>query len=283
MPNDVSKMQTPGDMVDFAQTLADVSRAMTLQAMDGGAGLGMSVKPDRSFVTATDEAIEVHLRDLIAARFPDHGILGEEGPKDGTGAEAEAVWVLDPIDGTAAFIAGIPVFSTLIAWCLRGRPVVGVMDFPALGLRYVGVRGRATTLNGAPLGCSAKTELSTAFMSASNPDLFAPDEAPVLEALRTETAWRVWGSAALAYGRLAEGRIDLSLDAGFKIWDVAAMVPVVEGAGGTITDWQGQPITLDTGTQVLAAGNAALHAAALKRVRAAGAATRPSMTQGAGE
>ena len=135
-------MQAPEVMVAFAQTLADASRAMTLQAMDTGAGRGMSMKPDCSFVTATDGAIESHLRDLIAARFPDHGILGEEGPDGAAGSDAEAVWVLDPIDGTAAFIAGIPVFSTLIAFCLQGRPVVGVMDFPALGLRYLGARGQ---------------------------------------------------------------------------------------------------------------------------------------------
>ena len=248
------------DLVAFALDLAEISRSMLAQAVAGADPLAQ-IKPDRTFVTATDAAIERRLREVIAARHPDHGILGEEEAPLNPGAPL--VWVLDPIAGTAAFIAGIPVSSTLIALCRDGVPVVGVMDFPALGQRFLGVTGQPTRLNGAPVAVRRGADMARAILSTSNPDFYAPAQRPALDALRSRTAWRIYGTAALAYGRLAQGRIDLGVDAGLKIWDYAPFVPVIQGAGGIITDWHGQPLTLDSGPCILAAGCATLHAQAL--------------------
>ena len=247
--------------VRFAERLADAAAAM----IEAGGASGTSMKPDRSFVTEMDLAIEARLREMIADEYPDHGILGEEFAA--TRLTAEYVWILDPIDGTAAFVAGMPVYGTLIALARNGLPVVGVIHFPATRERWVGAKGRETTLNGQPCQTRRGAALGDAIMSASNPDFFGAEEKPVLAALSAVTAWRVYGGAALSYGRLASGRIDLSLDAGLKIHDYAAFVPILEGAGGIITDWQGKPLTLDSGPHVLAAGDARRHAAALDLIR----------------
>lgn len=256
-------------LANFALELAAASRSR-ISDEDLAVRPEARSKPDRSFVTETDAAVEHQLRALIAARFPGHGILGEEAA--GTWVDAEYVWVLDPIDGTAAFIAGIPVYSTLIALCRDARPVVGVMDFPALGLRWVGVSGETTRLEGAPVNTRPCADMTSAILSTSNPDFFSSAQRPAFESLRARTAWRIYGTAALAYGRLAQGRIDLAIDAGLKIWDIAALVPVIEGAGGRVTDWDGKPITLQSGPCILAAGDATLHTRALEFIAGADAA-----------
>jgi histidinol phosphatase-like enzyme (inositol monophosphatase family) len=247
--------------VRFAEHLADAAAAM----IGGDGPKDTSVKPDKSFVTELDLAIERRLRELIAAEFPDHGVLGEEF--DAVRPTAEHVWILDPIDGTAAFVAGMPVYGTLIALARRGEPIVGAMHFPATRERWVGAKGRPTTLNGTTCRTRAGSALADAIMSTSNPDFFDAGEKRALAALSAATAWRIYGGAALSYGRLASGRTDLALDAGLKVHDYAAFVPILEGAGGVITDWQGKRLTLDGGPRVLAAGDARRHAAALELVR----------------
>jgi len=258
-------------LVAFALDLADASRSMTAQAVLA-ADPSAQFKPDRTFVTATDAAIERRLREMIAARFPDHGILGEEEAPLNPGAGH--VWVLDPIDGTAAFIAGVPVYSTLIAMCRDGVPVIGVMDFSAIDARFLGVTGRQTLLNGTPIAARRGADMAQAMMSTSNPDFYSPALLPAFETLRGRTAWRIYGTSALAYGRLAQGRIDLAIDTGLKVWDYAPFVPVIEGAGGIITDWAGAPLTLDSGPCILAAGCADLHAQARELVSASLTANR---------
>lgn len=253
-------------LTEFAGKLAGASRAMMSAALDGSDPVAQ-VKADRTFVTATDASIERHLRELISDSFPDHGILGEEEAP--FKLDAEYVWVLDPIDGTAAFLAGVPVYSTLIALLHKGRPVIGVMDFSAIDARWVGVVGHATCLNGRPVATRACSDLAKAFLSTSNPDFYADDELPALNALRARTAWRIYGTSALAYGRLAEGRIDIAIDTGLKLWDFAAFVPIIEGAGGRMTDWAGQPLNIDSGPRILAAGSAELHELGLDHVRQA--------------
>ncbi len=253
-------------MLDFAMMLADSARRMVLWAALPEA----ETKPDRSFVTATDRAVEDHLREMIADRFPDHGILGEEGQDVAPGADQ--VWVLDPIDGTAAFVAGVPVHGTLIALAQGGVPVLGVIDMHVTGQRWVGAAGHPTRLlhQGRSTDCCTRKgqSLDRAILSASNPDFFSVAERPALDALREATAWRVWGASCMAYGLLASGRIDLSLDTALAVHDWAPFAPIIEGAGGKVTDWQGRPLRLDSGPQVLAAGDPTLHARALGLIRA---------------
>lgn len=248
-------------MISFAIELADAAREMVARA-----GLpDPETKPDRSFVTATDRAVEERLREMIYHRFPDHGILGEEGEDVAPGADY--VWVLDPIDGTAAFVAGVPVHGTLIALAQDGVPVLGLIDMHVTGQRWVGEVGQPTFLHqaGRTTVCRARRglDMNRAILSASNPDFFTETERPALDALRKATAWRIWGASCMAYGLLASGRIDLSLDTALAVHDWAPFAPIIEGAGGKVTDWQGRPLRLDSGPRVLAAGDPDLHRQAL--------------------
>ncbi len=259
----------PGDkLLDewlrFAHTLADAAHALLAPAASHRAEAQM--KADRSFVTSLDEQIEARLREMIVGRYPRHGILGEEAGAQAL--DAEAVWILDPIDGTAPFVAGLPAFGTLIALAWQGVPILGVVHLPVVNQRYVGVAGRASTLNGKTIRTRACVDLSAAILTTSNPDFLGPSERPVLDALRKPTSWRIYGGCCMSYGLLASGRADLAIDAGLALYDYAAFRPLIEGAGGVITDWQGRPITLASGSQVLAAGDAARHGEALALIAA---------------
>ena len=252
--------------ITFALEMADAARRV-LTAHAGGAP-GLSVKPDRSLVTQIDLMIEAELRAMIADRFPSHGIIGEE---EGTeAADASAVWILDPIDGTAPFIVGLPVYGTLIALAIDGVPRLGVIDIPGVDARWLGAPGRQTTCNGRPVSVRPCAELALAMMTNSNQDYIPPAGRPALEALRAATATRVYGGAALNYGRLAEGRTDLALDAGQKVFDFAPFRPVIEGAGGVITDWRGAPLTIESDGHILAAGDARVHGQALDLIAGLG-------------
>lgn len=252
-------------MLEFALHLADTARQMVQASVPALA----ETKPDRSFVTATDRAIEARLRELITDRHPDHGIIGEEFGD--VARDAQTIWVLDPIDGTAAFVTGVPMHGTLIALLQGGVPVLGIIDMHVTGQRWVGLHGAPTRLHhmGAVIPCHTRTgrPLHQAILSASNPDFFGPDERAALSALSEHTAWRVWGASCMAYGLLASGRTDLALDTGLEIYDWAPFAPIIEGAGGKVTDWAGRPLAIDSGAQVLAAGDPALHAQALDLIR----------------
>lgn len=246
----------------FADLLATESR--TLLAPGMGLRPTVEVKPDRSLVTELDRRLETRLRELIVARYPHHGILGEED--EPARLDADLVWILDPIDGTAAFIAGVPVYGTLIALAHEGVPVIGIIDQPATGDRWIGVAGRPTTHSGRPCATRPCPALSEAIVSASNPDFFSESERPALDALRARTRWRIYGGCCMSYGLLASGRTDLAIDTKLQVYDYAPFRPIIEGAGGCITDWQGAPLTLASGPQVLAAGDRARHGEALAEV-----------------
>ncbi|MCO5089712.1 inositol monophosphatase family protein [Bosea sp. (in: a-proteobacteria)] len=241
--------------VAFATELANTSRRMIEQNRRDR--LGVSLKPDRSLVTMMDMAIERELRAMIKSRFPEHGIIGEEQAWENE--DAEFVWILDPIDGTASFIAGMPVYGTLIALAHRGVPVLGIIDIPPVDARWLGVSGQPTLKNGAPCRVKPCPDLSLAMMSTSNPDFYSKAERPALDLLRARTNWRIYGGAALAYGLLSDGGTDVALDTGLKIYDFAPFRPIIEGAGGVITDWRGNPITLKSGPRILAAGDRQKH------------------------
>ena len=260
------------DFVAFARELADAAHAMLAPA--GRLRPDATLKPDRSFVTEFDLEIEHRLRTMIAARYPSHGVIGEE--HSATDEQAELVWVLDPIDGTAPFIAGAPVYGTLIALAHEGVPVVGVIDQAATGDRWVGARGRPTTHQSGTCRTRVCAALGEAILTSSNPDFFAADEKPALDALRAVTAWRIYGTACMAYGLLASGRTDIALDTGFKVHDFAPFVPILAGAGGRITDWHGRDLTLTSGPRVLAAGDARRHDEALALVERAMAGAAPA-------
>jgi inositol-phosphate phosphatase/L-galactose 1-phosphate phosphatase/histidinol-phosphatase len=243
----------------FSETLADSSRALLLAAAEEAPRVDL--KQDASFVTATDRAVEARLREQIRAAFPDHGIMGEEYGSERL--DAEFVWVLDPIDGTAAWVAGIPVYGTLISLAQGGKPLLGVIDLPATAERLTGISGRGAWHNGKPIRCRKGTALSDAYMTSSNPR-FVPeaDRAPFAR-LDAAVQFTQYGGSCYSYACLARGRTDLAVDAGFDAYDLFAPTAIIEGAGGIVTDWEGQPLDLAWQGRVIAAGDRALHAAAL--------------------
>jgi inositol-phosphate phosphatase / L-galactose 1-phosphate phosphatase / histidinol-phosphatase len=260
----VSNMiDNPASFVSFAEELADEARRMFPSS--GETAPDRHLKPDSSYVTTLDLAIERRLRHMIESRYREHGILGEE--EAGTRLDADWVWVLDPVDGTAPFIAGIPVYGTLIALAHRGRPCLGVIDFPATQDRWIGVSGQISLHNGHACTTRKGLAIENAMQCTMNPDFFSPHEKQALDRMKALTIWRIYGGSAFSYGRLASGTLDIALDTNLKVHDYAAFVPIIQGAGGVITDWEGQPLTLSSGPRVLAAGDAALHHAALIVIR----------------
>lgn len=222
-------------------------------------------KADTSPVTVADREAEAAMRALIAQAYPDHGVIGEEHGAERQGASW--VWVLDPVDGTKAFISGRPLFGGLIALCRDGVPVIGVIDCPALGERWVGVTGKPTTFQGRPARTRPCPELDLATLSATSPQMFAGDDFARFERVRRAVKLPIYGGDCHSYGLLASGFIDLVIETGLKVYDWAALVPVIEGAGGLITDWRGRKLSLDAAGDVVAAGDPRTHAAALALLR----------------
>ena len=221
-------------------------------------------KADTSPVTVADREAETVMRALIEARFPADGIFGEE---HGTArADAEWVWVLDPIDGTKSFISGIPLFGTLIALLHGGRPVLGIIDQPISRERWRGVAGQKSTHNGAAIRTRPCSDLAAATLFATSPDMFQGADAAGFARLKAGAKLTRHGGDCYAYGLVASGFIDCVVEAGLKPYDYCALVPVIEGAGGVMTDWQGQALGLASDGRVLAAGDRRVHAAALTRL-----------------
>ncbi|VVE39538.1 histidinol phosphate phosphatase [Pandoraea morbifera] len=252
----------------FAASLADAVRPLSLGWFRRR--LAVDDKADESPVTIADREVETALRDRIAARYPSHGIWGEEFGK--TGLDAEYVWSVDPIDGTRSFITGHPLWGTLLALLHRGNPVVGVIDIPATGERWVGINDAEAGLREARFGgeactTSPVTALADATVYATSPDIFDAAEYARFERLTKAVSRRRFGGDCYAYGLLASGHIELVMEAGLQTYDYLAVAPVIEAAGGVITDWDGKPLTLTSQGRVLAAANATLHAAALACIR----------------
>lgn len=245
-------------VADFAGSLADIAR--TLARAHFRKTTAFERKADESPVTVADKAIEAALREAIAARFPRHAILGEEA---GMTRGDDHLWVLDPIDGTKSFITGMPLFGALIAFAEKGAPKVGVIEMPALGERWVGTPGGAT-FNGAPAKASGCERLEDARIYTSSPDFFAPDDWARYDALSRRGAMRRFGGDCYQYGLLASGHCDLVVETSLQPYDFMALVPVVAGAGGVMTDWQGRQLSLGSDGKVVASASPALHEVALR-------------------
>ena len=252
----------PAEAFGLAERLADA--AGTVIRPHFRSGIAIDDKADESPVTVADRDAETAMRQLIEAAFPDHGILGEE--HGAVRLDAEFVWVLDPIDGTKAFISGVPVFGTLIALLQGGRPVLGVIDQPISRERWIGAVGRGTTLNGRPARTRACADLGRATLFATAPDMFKGEEIAAFDRLRRSVKLMRWGTDCYATGMVASGHADLVVESSLQTYDFCALVPVIEGAGGIATDWEGRPLGLHSGSRSAIAGDARAHAAALERL-----------------
>ena len=227
-------------------------------------------KDDGGFdpVTIADRAIEARLRELIERAHPDHGVLGEE--EAAKVSEGPWSWTLDPIDGTRGFITGFPMWTTLIACLYEGSPVIGVIDQPFTGERFVGRPEGSMYKRGGverPMRVRPCSTLTDAVISTTDPYLFNPAEAGGFELVRQTAKLARYSADAYAYAMLADGRVDLVIETGLKPYDVHALIPVVRGAGGDITNWTGAPGALEG--QLVAAGDPRARDEALVALRRA--------------
>jgi histidinol phosphatase-like enzyme (inositol monophosphatase family) len=228
-------------------------------------GVVADQKADRSPVTIADRTAEQAMRAVLSERFPSHGVLGEEFGLDRP--DAALRWVLDPIDGTRAFISGRPIFGTLIALFQDDHPIVGIIDQPVTGERWIGASGRATEFRGqyGAAGCRRCPVLADAELSCTSPELIGADR-PRWERLRGAVRRNYWGGDCYAHGLVALGQIDIIAESGMNVWDWGPLVPVIEGAGGSVTDWQGQPLRPDGDGRVLSVGDRTLLPAILREL-----------------
>ena len=222
-------------------------------------------------VTLADKGAEAVIRRLIGQRYPEHGVIGEEMGEDRP--DAEFVWVLDPIDGTRAFVAGLPVWTTLIALRHQGRPVAGSIGQPYLGEVFIGNASGSRLVSAAgerPLKVRTGLPLTHAVIATTDPEgCFNGAELGAWRQLRAAARLARLGCDAYAYAMVACGTLDLVVEAGLKSWDVEAAIPVIEGAGGLVTDWRGEPIGRHGGQMAIAGDRAVLDEALVALRRAA--------------
>lgn len=250
----------PDEFVRLAESLAETARETAQRTTNEPE---VEIKADGTPVTTLDRAVEAALRRIIERHQPGHGIIGEEFGAER--ADRDWVWVLDPVDGTRQFAAGLPNFGTLIALCHEGRPVIGVIAHLFYESVCIGVAGRGTLFNRRPVRCAGADRLSDIVACISDPDAFDARTTPGMQAIRTRTRWNVFDGGCLGYASLARGRLGLCLSGpNLDPFDIAALVPVVEGAGGRITDWQGEPLTIESGGEIVAASSSRLHESALE-------------------
>ena len=247
--------------VRSAQDMADAAGAYIRQA--NLSPFSCEIKSDGSPVTDVDKKTEDIIRKIILNRHPQHGISGEE--RKAHNPDADYVWVIDPIDGTLAFLAGIPVYGTLIALLKHGEPILGIVDMTSTGERWVGQQGKPTLKDGAIVKVSHCNVLSNALLSTSNPDYYNDNDYGSFEKMKFAVRQTVYGGSCMAYAQIATGRVDIGIDAAFDIHDYLPLVPVIEGAGGCICDWNGKSLTQNSGiTNILACANSGLQRQALE-------------------
>ncbi|PXW26437.1 histidinol-phosphatase [Paraburkholderia caballeronis] len=247
----------------FAAQLADEARQISLAYFRRK--LEVETKSDESPVTVADREIEARLRARISAHYPAHGILGEEHGRERM--DAEYVWVIDPIDGTRSFVTGWPIWGTLFAVLHKGRPVFGLIDAPVTGERWTGGPSGAYDQTSGRLQTSDCRRLATANIYATSPDIFDDAERRIFEEVSRTAGSRRFGGDCYAYAMVAAGHVDAVVEAGLQPYDYLAIVPVVEAAGGRVTDWRGDTVGLGSDGRIIAAATPELHAELLAITR----------------
>jgi myo-inositol-1(or 4)-monophosphatase len=256
------------DLLSFAEELADTAARITTQHFRTGTAVENKLDGGFDPVTIADREAERALRAKIAAYLPDHGIRGEEFPE--TPGAGEYRWVLDPVDGTRAFICGVPVWTTLIGLERDGVPILGVIDQPCLRERWTGyAEGDASQFsvrgfhNGGTSGLEELAEAKLMVTDARAGVYLSEKEAEQVAVLDSRVRLTRQGLDSYGFGLVAGGQMDLVVEAGLQWHDIAAVIPVIEAAGGVVTDWHGAPLRDKGGTiQAIAAASPALAEAA---------------------
>ncbi|MEW5299246.1 MAG: hypothetical protein WDW38_003341 [Sanguina aurantia] len=260
--------------IELAHQLADAAAVITRKYFR--TPFDVESKVDASPVTIADKQAEEVMRAMIRKACPGHSIFGEEyGVELGSGEGSRYTWVLDPIDGTKSFITGKPLFGTLISLLHDGTPVLGIIDQSIMKERWLGVAGQPTTLNGVAIQTRPCPELKLAYLYATTPHMFSGATETSFNRVRDAVRIPMYGCDCYAYGLLAAGLADVVVEADLKPYDYMALVPIIQGAGGCVTDWRGQPLRWSPPQpgqelveswpgEVLAAGDARVHSEALK-------------------
>ena len=251
---------TLSEFATFAETLVDASREIILRYWRRD--LEIIDKADESPVTIADRSAEARIREMIEARYPDHGIAGEEYGR--VRMDADYVWSLDPVDGTKAFISGSPLFGTLVALLRNGAPVLGVVDIPATGERWIGGEGLPTRHDGKPVRTRQGRPLEQATVASTSPTMFTGADAERIARVHDRVKLPIWGGDCYIYGLVALGTIDLVIEKGLSDYDYLAPSAVVNAAGGMMTGWKGEALGIGTTNSVVAAGDPSLHAEVLR-------------------
>lgn len=232
------------ELLEFAAQIAVNAGKITLRYFKPD--IAVELKPDESPVTAADREAEDYLRAAILGRYPHHSVLGEEAGVSGA-EEAEYRWVLDPIDGTRSFIRGVPLYGVLIGLLHRGEPVAGVVHLPALDETVCAAKGLGCTWNGTPCRVSDRRTLGEGLVVGTVAFGYEPygKAAAFQRIVERAGMFRTWGDC-YAYVLVATGRAEAAVDPIMNLWDAAALLPILQEAGGTYTDWRGNP-TIEAG------------------------------------
>ena len=256
-------LMSSADLTAFFNELCDLAQTQTLSRFRQSLDISNKLSEGFDPVTEADRAAEKIISNHILERFPDHGILGEE--YGAINPDADYQWIIDPIDGTKAFISGLPTWGTLIGLYKMGKPFAGIMHQPFTGERYI-CSGETSVLyhNGEAiiLQTSKTQNISDVIIMTTSPALFSKDEFEKYKLVESACKLPRYGTDCYAYCLLAAGHIDLVIEAGLNAYDIAALIPIVEQAGGLFTNWQGGSPA--QGGQVVVAANAGLHSQALK-------------------
>lgn len=251
------------DFPAFAHHLADEATIISRQYY--GQKLPIINKADDTPVTVADRSIEQKLRQIVEQERPDDGIVGEEfGIKD---SKSGYTWVFDPIDGTKSFTIARPTFGNLIGLCQEEIPVLGMINQPILNERWFGQAGQQTTFNGNPVSCRPCPILKEAIFGTGSATQICHNDPARLSRIEKATRFSVFQGDCYFYGLLANGMIDVIVEDHLGIYDFIALVPIIEGAGGVITDWDGKPKTLHGNKTLIAAGAKNIHQDILELVR----------------
>jgi inositol-phosphate phosphatase / L-galactose 1-phosphate phosphatase / histidinol-phosphatase len=244
----------PVELMQFAEQLGDVATNILRTVAASPKVVG--VKADSGLVTEADLAVEQAVRAEIERCYPAHGVIGEEFPP--VRDDAEYVWIVDPLDGTKAYVQGLPLFGFLLALAWRGSLLLGLAEQPLLRDRWLGAEGRGTMRNGRPVTTRTCPTLTEAVISTMGYDTYCSQHGARLLALRQAARQTVTADSFYVFGLLAAGRVDLIATACLAVYDFAALAPIVYNAGGLMVDWEGEPVTTGSSGTILAAGDPAL-------------------------
>ena len=243
------------EYLNFANKLADVASITSMQYFR--TSLDIDNKSDESPVTIADQNTELKIRSMIEKEYPDHGILGEEF--DSVNPDAEFIWVIDPIDGTRSYIAGHKDFGNLISLTQNKKPIIGIINCPAHDERWVGAKNQSSTVNQQTVNTSSVTAIEDAYIFTSGLYFDEPHLRNAVDKIKNKVKYFRYGGDCYMYGMVASGLIDIVIEDTLKVHDYMALVNVIEGAGGAISDKFGNKITTDSQGSVVASANKELH------------------------